>query len=71
MTTLDDLEARMVTLGNTVEQLAAKIAADPDQQCTAENPHPGQLSYQRGPNIYACLCGMRYAKDGPVLREVT
>lgn len=70
MVELDELAVQVGALADTVDQLAAKIAADPDQQCTAENPHPGQLSYQRGPNIYICRCGMRYAKNGAVLREV-
>lgn len=32
-------------------------------RCTAENPH-ATLTYQRGPNVYRCLCGQIYQKNG-------
>lgn len=61
-----DLENRynraMDSLESKVTALTMMGPLGPEQQCTAELPHTGQMSYATG--RYLCRCGMRYSKDG-------
>lgn len=61
---LTDLKADVVNLSNLVETLTLRMSTQPGAQCSAELPHPGGLTYLRGPDYYACHCGMFYKKNG-------
>jgi len=57
-------DARLDSLEAAVARMELRLAAVPGGQCNADRPHPNQQVYMRGPNIYACQCGMNYKKDG-------
>ena len=57
---MQELEARLSVLE---QQFSAAV-------CTSKAPH-GDMTFQRGPNLYHCRCGQTYEKDGHGgLREV-
>ena len=57
MVTLEDLAVRL-------ERLERRLDGNLAALCTAEFPHPNDLVFMRGPNVYQCQCGQRYVKDG-------
>lgn len=60
--TLADLNSLIMT---SVTDALKSFYPPSEVQCTAENPHSnGELTFQRGPNLYHCRCGKRYRKDG-------
>ena len=63
------LESRIRILEGVIAGLEARVLAEPGTQCSAEMPH-SDMAFNRGPNTYLCRCGMKYAKNGPVLRKV-
>ena len=58
------LDIRTARMEEAIERLGQRLSNTPGGQCTAAMPHPNQLVYMRGPNIYACQCGQSYKKDG-------
>jgi len=61
---------KIVGLTDMVNDLVLRMSAQPGAQCSADLPHPDGLVYLRGPDHYACRCGMLYKKDGKGSLEV-
>ena len=62
------MEDQLQQLAEGQQRLADRLdamdraGAAASAQCTADNPHPGQLSWDgKG---YRCRCAKRYRKDG-------
>lgn len=65
-----ETDARITDLEDRLETLSQQVSAGGDAQCSAANPHTGQMSYSRDKG-YSCGCGKIYQKGtGGVLREV-